>query len=157
LTGGGFELPGDGPPGPPDSGRLRVARGVNIPFGELSWRFSTAGGPGGQHVNTSHTRAEVIFDVAGSPSLPGWARERLIAQVGPVVTATAGDRRSQVRNRDLALSRLTAKLQEGLEVKTPRRPTRPTKASQRRRLDEKRRRSHLKHDRRDDRQSGEGD
>jgi ribosome-associated protein len=115
---------------------------------ELTWRFSASGGPGGQHVNTSNTRAEVTFDVAGSPSLPVWARERLAGRLGPVVTVAASDRRSQARNRELALARLAARLAAALEVAPARRPTRPTLASQRRRVEAKRRRGAVKRDRR---------
>ena len=127
---------------------LRVAPGVVVRLDELSWRFSPAGGPGGQHANTSNTRAEVTFEIASSPSLPDWARDRLSARLGAVVTVSAGERRSQSQNRRLALERLTERLAAALEVERPRRPTRPTGASQRRRLEEKRRRSDLKRQRR---------
>lgn len=128
----------------PAEQEIHLAPGVSVPVAELEWRFSSAGGPGGQHVNTSNTRAEVIFDAAGSPSLPDWARERIVTRLGATVTAVAGDRRSQARNRELALERLSERLAAALRVATPRRPTRPSKASQRRRLEEKRRRGDLK-------------
>jgi ribosome-associated protein len=128
---------------------LDVAPGVQIPLAEVQWRFSTAGGPGGQHVNTSNTRAEAVFDAAASPSLPGWARERIVASLGAVVSVAAGDTRSQSRNRELALERLAGRLAAALVEKPTRRPTRPTAMSQRRRLDAKRRRSQLKAERRD--------
>ena len=127
---------------------LRVAAGVTVPVRELTWRFSASGGPGGQHVNTANTRAEVSFDIAASPSLPEWARERLLARIGPTISVAAADRRSQLRNRDLALSRLTTKLATALEVKAERRPTRPSRASQRRRIEQKRRRGEVKRGRR---------
>jgi len=129
-------------------GTLTVAPGIVIPERELTWRFSASGGPGGQHVNTSNTRAEVTFDVAGSPSLPEWARERLMTGLGPVVSVAASDRRSQARNRELALARLAARLESALDVAPPRRPTRPTLASRKRRVEAKRRRGQLKRDRR---------
>ncbi len=136
-------------PGPAPGGEtLTVAPGVVIPLQELTWRFSASGGPGGQHVNTSNTRAEVGFDIAASPSLPAWARDRLTERLGGVVTAAASDRRSQVRNRELALARLAARMAAALEVTPPRRPTRPTLASQRRRVEAKRRRGNLKRGRR---------
>jgi ribosome-associated protein len=119
---------------------LRVARGVSVPLRELQWRFSAAGGAGGQHVNTSNTRASVTFDIAGSPSLPAWARSRLLDRLGPTVTVTASDRRSQTRNRELALERLRSRLASALVVPRSRTATRPSAASQRRRLDDKRRR-----------------
>jgi ribosome-associated protein len=125
-----------------------VAPGVRVPFDELTWRFSASSGPGGQHVNTSNTRAEVRFDVAGSPSLPTWARDRLLARLGPSVAAVASDERSQARNRSAALDRLAARLTRALETVPERTPTRPTRASQRRRLEAKRRRGARKRERR---------
>jgi ribosome-associated protein len=127
-----------------------VAPGVEVRLDELEWRFSAAGGPGGQHANTSNTRAEVVLDLRASASLPGWARDRIISRLGPVVSVAAGERRSQAQNRQLALDRLAERLAAALKVERPRRPTRPTDASQRRRLDEKRRRSELKRQRRAD-------
>ena len=133
----------------PSSERLRIAPGVEVPAAELGWRFSASGGPGGQHVNTANTRAEVRFDVAGSPSLPPDVRESLLAQLGPTVTVVASDTRSQARNRELAADRLVERLREALVPVRERRPTRPTAASRRRRLDAKRRRSERKQGRRD--------
>lgn len=128
---------------------LRVTKSCAIPMSELRWRFSRSGGPGGQHANTADTRVEVIFDVAGSPSLGPRQRERLLGRLGAEVRAVAGDERSQARNRDLALSRLRERLAEGLRVATPRRATRPSRAAVERRLAEKRRRSERKRARRD--------
>lgn len=123
---------------------LRVTATCAIPLGELRWRFSRSGGPGGQHANTSDTRAEVIFDVAGSPSLREHHRHRLLDRLGPEVRVVAADERSQVRNRALALERLAERLAGALRVDTPRRPTRPTRGSQVRRVESKRRRSDVK-------------
>lgn len=127
---------------------LFLAPGVYLPEQEVNWRFSSAGGPGGQHVNTSNTRAEATLDIEHSAALPEWARNRLVASLGPVVSVAAGDTRSQGRNRELALLRLADRLRRALEVRRGRRPTRPTAGSQKRRLDDKRRRSQLKSDRR---------
>ena len=127
---------------------LEVGHGISVPLHELSWRFSASGGPGGQHVNTANTRAEVRFDIARSPSLPEWARGRLLARLGPTVAVTASDRRSQLRNRELALERLAERLGTALHRDPPRRATRPTKASQRRRVEAKRRNGDRKRDRR---------
>ena len=132
----------------PGDDRLPLAAGVNLDPGEVTWRFSTAGGPGGQHVNTSNTRAEATFDIAASPTLPEWARARLVTALGPVVTVAAGDTRSQTRNRELALGRLADRLRQALVVRPSRQATKPTKASQRRRLDQKKRRAQVKNDRR---------
>jgi ribosome-associated protein len=129
---------------------LRVTPTVAIPLEELEWRFSGSGGPGGQHANTANTRVEVRFDVTASPSLGPRQRERVLARLGPLVRVVASDERSQLRNRDLALERLAARLAEALHVERPRRPTRPTAGSQRRRLEDKRRQAHRKRQRRDD-------
>ena len=119
-----------------------------IPLDELEWQTSRSGGPGGQHANTSDTRVEVRFDVAGSPSLGPRQRARLLEKLGPMVRATASDSRSQARNREIALERLRTRLAEGLKIERPRRATKPTRAARARRLDAKRRQSARKRDRR---------
>ena len=123
---------------------LRVSGSCSIRLDELEWRFSASGGPGGQHANTANTRAEVRFDVAGSPSLGPRQRARLLERLGPEVRVVASDERSQARNRQLALERLAARLADALKVTTPRRPTKPTRASQRQRVEAKRRRGDVK-------------
>jgi ribosome-associated protein len=123
---------------------LRVTPSCRIDRDELDWRVSRAGGPGGQHANTSDTRVEVRLDVATSPSLGPRQRARLLERLGPVVRATAADSRSQARNRELALARLQARLAAGLKVDAPRRPTKPTRAAKRKRVDQKRRRGDVK-------------
>lgn len=130
---------------------LHVTRGCAIPLEELEWRFDVSGGPGGQHANRSRTRAEVSFDIAGSPSLSDFHRARLLQRVGEVARAAAGEERSQVRNRALALDRLRSLLAEALRETRPRRPTRPSAASKERRLSGKRRRSEIKESRRNPR------
>lgn len=112
---------------------------LDISLDDVEVRYETSGGAGGQHANRSHTRVELAFDVAASGTLSDWQRARIIAKLGPVVTASSSDTRSQSRNRDLAFERLQAKLAAALHVDPPRRPTRPTKSSARRRLDTKRR------------------
>jgi ribosome-associated protein len=127
---------------------LRVSPSCRIDLGELDWRVSRSGGPGGQHANTSDTRVDVRFDVAASPSLGPRQRARLLERLGPVVRATAADSRSQARNRELALDRLRTRLAAALAVQTPRRATKPSRAAKRARVDQKRRRSNVKRDRR---------
>jgi len=127
---------------------LRVTRTCEIPLDELEWRFTGSGGPGGQHANTSNTRAEVIFDVANSPSLGPRQQARLLERLGPTVRVAASDTRSQARNRDLALDRLRSRLAEALRVQRPRRATAPTRSAKERRLADKKRRSQLKRGRR---------
>ncbi len=128
---------------------LHVSRSCSIPLAELRWRFSRSGGPGGQHANTSDTRAEVIFDIAGSPSLGPRQRDRLLAKLGPELRVVASDERSQTRNRELALRRLRDRLADALHIDKPRTATRPTRASKERRLAEKKRTSERKRSRRD--------
>jgi ribosome-associated protein len=128
---------------------LVVTRSCRIPISELHWRFSRSGGPGGQHANTADTRVEVVFDIAGSPSLGPIQRARLLEKLGPELRVVASDERSQARNRALALDRLRDRLAAGLHVERPRRPTKPTRASQERRLQAKRRRSETKRLRRE--------
>ena len=125
-------------------GWLRVSRSLSIPLAEIGWRASTPGGPGGQHANKTSSRVEVRFDVAASPSLGPRQRARLLERLGPVVRAASSDDRSQARNRQLATQRLGDRIAEALRVEVPRRPTRPTKGSRARRLDEKRQRSEVK-------------
>jgi ribosome-associated protein len=125
-------------------GDLRVSRTCVIPEDELSWSFTGSGGPGGQHANTSNTKAEIRFDIAASPSLGPRQRARLVEKLGPVVRVAASDRRSQAQNRDLARERLRAKLADALRVEPPRHKTRPTRASSERRREDKRRRSEVK-------------
>lgn len=117
---------------------LRVSGSLHIPLTELEWRYSRSSGPGGQHANTADTRAEVRFDVAGSPSLGPRQRARLLERLGPLVRVVASDERSQARNRQLALERLAARLAEALRVEAPRRPTGPTRGAKERRLRAKR-------------------
>lgn len=131
-----------------DPGRLRVSPTLVIAMSELTWRFSRSGGPGGQHANTSDTKVEVRFDIVGSPSLGPRQRARLLERLGDEVRVVASDERSQARNRDLAVARLVARLAESLRMETPRTATKPTRASQQRRLDEKRRQARRKADRR---------
>lgn len=127
---------------------LRVSGSCSIPLAELAWRFSRSGGPGGQHANTADTRVELRFDIEGSPSLGPRQRARLLERLGPEVRVVVADERSQARNRALALERLRERLVAGLRVDTPRRATRPTQASVRRRLDDKRRHADRKAGRR---------
>ena len=128
---------------------LTVTPGLRIPMDELEWRFSGSGGPGGQHANTANTRVELVWDVAGSSAPGPRQRALLLERLGPSVRVVVATERSQTRNRELALERLRAKVAAALRVQAPRRPTRPTRASQERRLEEKRRHAARKRQRRD--------
>ena len=123
---------------------LHVTRTCRIPLSELEWRFTGSGGPGGQHANTANTKVELRFDVEHSPSLGPRQRSRLLQRLGPVVRVVASDERSQTRNRELALTRLKRRLADALHVERPRRPTAPSGAARRRRVESKRKRSDVK-------------
>jgi ribosome-associated protein len=123
---------------------MSIGRGVEVPLREVVLRTSRSSGPGGQHANVTASRVEAIFDVEASESLSDAQKRRVIARLGPRVTAVAQDARSQARNRELALERLQRRLAAALAPERPRRATRPTAASVERRLDSKRRRSSRK-------------
>jgi ribosome-associated protein len=127
-----------------------VVRGVEIPAGELAWRFSRSSGPGGQSVNTADSRVELSFDVRRSAVLPDALRERIVARlshrlVDGVLTVAASEYRSQHRNREAARARLADLLTEASAPPArSRRATRPTRGSQERRLAGKKRRGETK-------------
>lgn len=127
---------------------IRVNDRLTIDRSEVDVSFSASGGPGGQHANKAATRVELRFDVEASSSLSPRQRELITARLGPLVRVVVDEERSQIRNRDLAEKRLGARLASALHVDPPRRPTRPTRGSVRRRLDAKRRRSETKANRR---------
>jgi ribosome-associated protein len=127
-----------------------VVRGIRIPDEELSWRFSRSRGPGGQSVNTADSRVELSFDIASSVVLPPEWKDRALRTLARrtangVITVTASENRSQLRNREAAAERLAALL-TGATAPPPRqrKPTRPTAASRERRLAGKQRRSEIK-------------
>jgi ribosome-associated protein len=123
---------------------IQVTRSVRLPRSEIDFRFSRSSGPGGQHAQKSDTRVEASFDVEASSALSDAQKRRVVTKAGPVLRAIAQDERSQWRNRELATERLVESLREALRVPRRRRPTRPTKASRERRLEQKRRRSNTK-------------
>lgn len=127
---------------------LVVSDRLVIPRAEITERFDTSGGPGGQHANKVATRVELTFDAARSPSLSESQRARIVARCGPVVRVSVEATRSQARNRELAAQRLAERLAAALTVARARRATRPTGGSKRRRLAAKKRRSEVKANRR---------
>jgi ribosome-associated protein len=127
---------------------MPIDRHTRLPLREVQMRTSRSSGPGGQHANVTASRVEAVFRVADSQTLTDEQKRRITARCGPVVAAVAQDARSQARNRELALERLQRRLASALAVPRARRPTKPTDASRRRRLDAKRRRSDRKSSRR---------
>lgn len=133
---------------------LDVTPTLTIPASELRWRFSRSSGPGGQHVNTSDSRVELLWDVAGSAAISEEHRHLLLERlerrlVGGVITVTASEERSQLRNREIARRKLADIVRGGVAPAGPsRRATKPTRGSQRRRLAAKGQRSETKAQRR---------
>jgi ribosome-associated protein len=127
---------------------MRVGRGIDIPESEIRIRTSRSSGPGGQHANVTASRVEAVFDVGASSALNDEQKRRVMARSGPVVRAVAQDSRSQMRNREVALQRLQARLAAALHVPRARRATKPTRTARERRLESKRRAGERKRARR---------
>jgi ribosome-associated protein len=127
-----------------DGESIRVTRSVAIPRSEIELRFSRSSGPGGQHAQKTESRVEAVFDVEASSALTDRQKNRVLGRAGPVIRAVAQDERSQWRNRELATERLVEQLRQALRVERKRKPTKPTKASRERRLEDKRRRGEIK-------------
>lgn len=147
-------VPHSGGPVAASDDSLRITASVAIPRGELSVRATRAGGPGGQHVNTSSTRIELTWNVRTSAVLGDAQRERALRALAgrldgeDTLRVVASDTRSQLQNRALAEERLAALVRRALAVPRPRRKTRPTRASVERRLTQKKRSGARKRDRR---------
>ena len=109
-----------------------------VPDADLTWRFSRSSGPGGQLVNTSDSRVQLSFDLAGSDAFPHELKERMLDRLGDQVVIVASEHRSQLRNRRVAADRLAELLEEAMKPPPPPRvPTKPSKASQLRRIEQK--------------------
>ncbi len=131
-----------------DDGSLYIRSRLHIPASEVQLRVTTSGGPGGQHANRALTRVVATFDVETSLVLSESERALLIEKVGPVVRSSSSRFRAQSQNRSAALEHLAMKIATALVRQTPRRPSRPTKASKVRRVDEKKARGRVKEQRR---------
>ncbi len=138
----------------PEEGLLRVTPELAIPLAELEYRASRSGGPGGQHVNTSSTRIELLWNVATSPALTDAQRALVRAKLAGridsegVLRVVASEHRSQLQNREAAAERLRTLLAGALRVPKPRKKTRPSRAAREARLRAKKRRSETKSTRR---------
>jgi ribosome-associated protein len=137
-----------------DEGTLEITPALALPIAELAYRASRSGGPGGQHVNTSSTRIEVVWDVAGSPSLDETQRARLLERLRTRLDKegrlrlVSGSTRSQLQNKEEVTERLARVVADALHVPRPRKRTRPSRAAKKARLDAKKKRSSLKASRR---------
>lgn len=128
-------------------------RGLRVPASELTEQFSRSSGPGGQGVNTTDSRVQLSLDLATTAAFDDAQRARVLRNLEPrldgtVITIAASEERSQRRNRVAARQRLAELLRDAVAPAVPRRPTRPTRGSQRRRLDAKTRRGIIKANRR---------
>jgi ribosome-associated protein len=137
-----------------DASHLVVSPALRLPLAELEYRASRSGGPGGQHVNTSSTRVEVWWDVAGSSALTEEQRARLLARLatrldsaGRLRLVSSGSR-SQLRNREEVTERLRDLVAAALRVPKARKRTRPSRAAKAARLEAKRKRAAVKRERR---------
>ena len=142
------------PPPPPEEGALVVGPALAIPRAELETRATRSGGPGGQHVNTSSTRIELRWNVRTSAALGDEQRARLLERLAGRLDGegwlrvVASDSRSQRQNRDAAEARLAELVRRGLAVPKARRATKPSRAAKRARLEDKRKKSGKKAQRR---------
>ena len=140
----------------PKEGALAVTGTVSIPRAELQYRATRAGGAGGQHVNTSSTRIELLWNLATSQALDEDARARVSAKLASRLDGegnlrvVSSARRSQSQNREAAEARLAELVRGALAVPRRRKPTKPTRAAKEARLGEKRKRSETKRQRRSD-------
>ncbi|MDB4874732.1 MAG: Class peptide chain release factor [Gemmatimonadetes bacterium] len=139
-----------------DSTILNVGPGLGIPRAEIQYRATKSSGPGGQHVNTSSTRIELLWDLARSTAVTEEQRERIRTKLAArldsegMVRIVASDRRSQGQNKASADERLAALVKHALHIPKKRRPTKPTKAAKERRLTEKKHQADKKRTRRPD-------
>jgi ribosome-associated protein len=131
-------------------GDLEVHRSLVIPEYELSWRFSRSSGPGGQGVNTTDSRVELSYDVANSTAIGPVHRSRALERLGSrlvdgVLTVSASEHRSQLRNREAAEARLAALMRDAIAPPpATRRPTKPSAGARQRRIDAKKQRGQIK-------------
>jgi ribosome-associated protein len=139
-----------------DSTILNVTPALSIPRSEIQYRATRAGGAGGQHVNTSSTRIELLWDLTNSAAVSDEQRERLRTKLAArldsdgMVRVVASDRRSQGQNKQSADERLVALVKNALHIAKKRRATKPTRAAKERRLTEKKKHSDKKRERRPD-------
>jgi ribosome-associated protein len=133
-----------------DEEALTINEQLAIPLSELSYRFSRSSGPGGQHVQKTATRVELLFDVANSPSLTDVQRKKILDRLQGYIDTSgllhlvAQSERSQVRNREEVTARFQSLLRQALRARKRRKATRPSAAAKEQRIRKKRHRSQIK-------------
>lgn len=115
-----------------------------VPESEIEVHFVASGGPGGQHANRSNTKVDAVFRPAESATMPAHLRDRVVEKLGAAIRVTVDDERSQYRNRQLAVERIRERVANATHVERKRRATRPTRGSQKRRVEGKKRRGDTK-------------
>ena len=125
-------------------------RSLDIDRSELSFRYTKSGGPGGQHSNKVNTRVELTWSVTDTVSFSEIEKELLVQRLGPKVRVVVSKYRSQKRNKDLALEKLTSLVERNLRTEPKRVPSKPSASKKRKRVDDKRKRGELKRQRRGD-------
>jgi len=132
---------------------LTINSKLEIPANEIQWRFSRSSGAGGQNVNKTDTRVEIVFNISDSKTLTPYHKNRILIQdkiklINGCICITVQEKRSQYQNRQLALIRLASTLRELLKPPPKkRRETNPTRSSQRKRIESKKKRGALKRNR----------
>ncbi len=127
---------------------IDAGRSCRIPVADVEWRFQPSGGPGGQHANRAHSRVEARIDLETARGISDATRARLRRKLGDELRLVVDERRSQLRNRQVALERLESRLRAALVPEKKRRATKPSRAAKKRRVDAKKRRSQVKKGRR---------
>ena len=125
-------------------------RSLDIDRNELSFRYTKSGGPGGQHSNKVNTRVELTWSITDTVSFSEIEKELLVQRLGPKVRVVVSKYRSQKRNKDLALEKLTSLVERNLRTEPKRVPSKPSASKKRKRVDDKRKRGELKRQRRGD-------
>ncbi len=126
---------------------------ITIPSSEIEFRYSRSSGPGGQNVNKVSTKVELLFDLGGSGAIDEPAKHRLRAKLAShidsagLITVTSQESRSQFQNRRIAVEKFVLLLRKGLAVAKPRKDTKPTRTSKKKRLDSKTKRGVIKRSR----------
>jgi ribosome-associated protein len=127
-----------------------INTGLSIPRSELTYRATRSGGPGGQHVNTSSTRVELVWDVKASQALTDEQRERLLHKLANrineegLLRLNSSGSRSQHQNKEEVTERFARVVDQALQTPKPRRKTKPSRASKEARIKEKKQRSETK-------------